>query len=267
MEYLLPILIFLGLGLVSGILLAIASKAFAVESDPKIDEISNTLPSANCGACGYAGCADYADAIVTKGEKTNLCKPGGAKTSEKISEIMGVDATAFVPETAFVHCNGNCENTKREFGFAGVSSCAAAKRYYGGAQSCKFGCIGLGDCINVCEKNAISISDGIAVIDKSLCHACRKCIKICPNNLISLIPITKHYSVKCLSQDNGKQTKAVCKKGCIGCKICERKCMSSAIKIENFHAVIDYSKCIGCGQCFEVCPTGAIFCCEKQKAV
>ncbi len=265
MNYLLPILIFLALGLTAGILLNVASKALAVERDPKIDEISQTLPNANCGACGYAGCADYADAIVTKGEKTNLCKPGGAMISEKISTIMGVEA-AFVPETAFIKCGGSCENTKSDYIFGGISSCVAAKRYYGGMMGCKYGCIGLGDCISVCEYNAISISDGVAVVDKALCHACGKCIKVCPNSLISLVPITKHYSVKCSSCDDGKHTKGVCRKGCIGCRICERKCMSGAVRIEKSCAIIDYSKCIGCGQCYEACPTGAIFCCERQKA-
>ncbi len=264
MEYLFPILIFLALGLVAGVLLSVASKAFDVKKDEKLDEISRILPGANCGACGYAGCADYAKAVFSSGEKATLCKVGGAKTSDKIGKIMGVES-AFVPEAAFVGCNGSCENAKIDFNFAGTLSCSAAKMYYGGIKGCKYGCIGLGDCASACEHNAISITSGVAVIDKSLCRACGKCINICPNNLISLVPITKHYSVKCSSCDDGKHTKSVCRKGCIGCGICERKCMSGAIGIKDFHAVIDYSKCIGCGQCYEACPVGAIFCCERQQ--
>lgn len=263
MNYFLPILIFLALGLIAGILLSIASKALAVETDEKTDEISRILPGANCGACGYAGCADYAKAVSLNGESPTLCKVGGSETSDKIGEILGTQTT-FVPQAAFVCCNGTCENTKSDFDFGGISSCSAAKMYYDSTKGCKYGCIGLGDCVKACEYNAISISGGIAVIDKSLCRACGKCIALCPNNLISLVPITKHYSVKCSSCDDAKQTKSVCRKGCIGCGICERKCMSGAISLKNFHAEIDYSKCIGCGQCYEACPVNAIFCCEKQ---
>lgn len=265
MEYLYPILIFLSLGLGAGILLTLASKLFYVKTDERIEDINNKLPHANCGACGYAGCGDYAEAIVNADAPTNLCKPGGAETAQKISEIMGSQTLDFVEQTAFVRCNGNCENTKLKFDFEGTPTCAAAKRFYGGFLSCTYGCLGLGDCAEVCNKNAISISNGVAVIDKTLCEACGKCIDVCPNKLISLQPIAKHYSVRCSSNDNGKATKLACKKGCIGCKICERKCMCGAIKVENFCAVIDYDKCIGCGQCFEVCPVGAIFCCEKQS--
>lgn len=267
MEYLYPILIFLGLGLGAGILLTVASKLFFVPTDERIEEINNELPHANCGACGYAGCGDYAEAIVNANAPTNLCKPGGAETSEKIGKIMGTQALDFVEQAAFVHCNGTCENTKLKFDFEGTPTCVAAKRFYGGFLSCSYGCLGLGDCVKSCDKNAIVIVDGVAVVDKALCEACGKCINACPNNLISLVPITKHYYVRCSSEDGGKATKTACKKGCIGCKICERKCVSGAIKVENNRAVINYEKCIGCGQCFEFCPIGAIFCCEKQSAV
>ena len=122
MEYLFPVLIFLALGLISAILLTVASKIFAVKVDERIEKIQSELPQANCGACGFAGCADYADAIVTKGASTTLCKPGGVQTCEKIALIMGQSADIFVAECAFVHCNGSCENTKRCFDFEGIHS-------------------------------------------------------------------------------------------------------------------------------------------------
>lgn len=263
-TYLIPIVIFAVLGLLAGILLTAASKIFYVKTDERIEQISETLPQANCGSCGYAGCADYASAIVKDKAPSNLCKPGGSETSQKISGIMGTEALAVTPETAVVHCRGNCDAVKKRFDFDGVQSCAAAKRFHGGEKSCTYGCLGYGDCVNVCDENAITIVNGVAEVT-GVCVACGKCVKTCPNSLISLKPVTKHIDVKCSSKDNGKVTKMSCSNGCIGCKICERKCLSGAIKVEDFHAAIDYSKCTGCATCYNACPTGAITCCEDME--
>ena len=90
MEYILPIGIFIVFGIVFGVLLTVISKVFAVKVDERAQKITETLPGANCGACGYAGCADYADAIVNKGASMNACLPGGAAAASKIGEIMGL---------------------------------------------------------------------------------------------------------------------------------------------------------------------------------
>ena len=66
MEYLIPLAIFAALGILAGVLLTVASKVFAVEVDERVDAIAEALPQANCGACGFSGCADYADTIVNK---------------------------------------------------------------------------------------------------------------------------------------------------------------------------------------------------------
>lgn len=264
-SYILPVLIFAVIGLIAGILLTVASKVFEVKVDERTEKINEALPQANCGSCGFAGCGDYAEAIVSKGAAVNLCKPGGMPAAEKIAEIMGTKADKIIPEIAVVHCSGNCNATSKKFSFDGISSCLAAKHFYGGDGLCNYGCIGLGDCISVCGEHAVSIKNGIASIDKSKCIACGKCAKICPNSLISLRPVTKHFDVLCSSADNGKNTKAVCKNGCIGCKMCEKKCLKGAIHVINSHAVIDYSKCIGCGRCFEACPIGAIDNCEPDE--
>ncbi len=264
-TFILPVIIFAVIGVLAGILLTVASKIFEVKVDERIESISDALPQANCGACGFAGCSDYADAVVNKGAASNMCKPGGIPVAEKIAEIMGVNALSVTPEVAVVHCNGNCNATSKKFEYDGVKSCAAANRFYSGDGLCTYGCIGLGDCADVCSENAISIKNGIACIDKSKCVACGKCVKACPNSLISIRPVTKHIDVKCSSADNGKMTKAFCKNGCIGCKICEKKCINDAIRVIDFHAVIDYSKCTGCGICFEACPIGAIDNCEPIK--
>ncbi|NLK70145.1 MAG: RnfABCDGE type electron transport complex subunit B [Clostridiales bacterium] len=261
-TYVIPILIFSGIGLIAGILLHVASKTFEVKVDEKIEQINEALPQINCGACGYAGCADYANAVAENDVPANLCKPGGNETARKISQILGKDVVEIVPELAVVHCNGDCNATTKKFIFDGIQSCVAAKRFYNGDGVCTYGCLGLGDCVAVCEYGAISIKDSIAYINKSACVSCGKCVKACPNQLISLRPVSKHIDVACSSRDNGKITKLNCKNGCIGCKICEKKCLSDAIKVVDYCAEIDYEKCTVCGACYEACPTGAITNCS-----
>ncbi len=258
MTYLIPVLILGVCGILAGVLLTVASKIFYVKTDERIEKISESLPQANCGACGYAGCADYADAIVNNNASTNLCRPGGTDSAKKIAEILGTSVADVIPMTAVVHCNGDCNATQQQFDFDGVQSCKAVKRFYGGNGMCKYGCIGLGDCMNVCEYNAIKIKDNLAKVNPSLCQACGQCVSTCPNNLISIKPKSNTVDVLCSSADNGKATKSACSNGCIGCKICEKKCPNGAIKVENFHAVIDYGKCTSCGICKSACPVKAI---------
>ncbi len=263
MTYLIPVIILGGCGILAGVLLTVAAKLFYVEVDERVDKISGVLPQANCGSCGYAGCADYADAIVNKGAPTNLCRPGGSDAAAKIAQILGTEAQSVEPMTAVVHCNGNCNAAKKSFDFDGVQSCKAVKRFYGGDGLCKYGCIGLGDCAAVCERDAISIVDGVARVDPSKCGACGECASVCPSQIISIKPRKKRVDVLCSSADNGKVTKMNCSNGCIGCKICEKKCPSGAIKVENFHASINYDLCTGCGECMKACPVKVIHSCEE----
>ena len=130
MEYLIPLAIFAALGILAGVLLTVASKVFAVEVDERVDAIAEALPQANCGACGFSGCADYADAIVNKGAECNLCRPGGEAAAKKIAEIMGVEVTAAEPQVAFVRCSGDCSHTPHKYDFDGIQSCASCNRFY-----------------------------------------------------------------------------------------------------------------------------------------
>ena len=267
MNYVIPVLILGSCGILAGLLLTAAAKVFHVETDERIEKIAESLPQANCGSCGFAGCADYAAAIIEKGAETNLCRPGGADVAGKIATLLGIAAAEVIPMTAVVYCNGNCEATDRKFEFDGVQSCAAVKRFYGGNGLCHFGCLGFGDCAAVCGKNAIKIVNGVAKVTPSLCEACGKCAAVCPNSLISIKPVSKRIDVLCSSASNGKETKASCKNGCIGCKMCEKKCPSGAVKVENFHALIDYEKCQNCSECVRICPVGAIHKCKPDEAV
>lgn len=257
MEYLVPILLFAGLGLLAGVLLTVFSRVFAVKQDERAEKIREVLPGANCGACGYAGCDAYAEAVA-KGAKTNACVPGGQKVAEKISAIMGVSAEAVQPKKAAVRCNGNCSVTSDKYIYAGESTCAACDTLYSGRSSCTSGCLGFGDCTKVCPYGAISVKDGVAVVDRSLCTGCGLCVKVCPNGLIETFPEDQKVEVLCSSVFNTKATLAICKNGCIACRKCERLCPNDAIHVKDNHASVDHEKCINCGTCVEGCPTHCI---------
>lgn len=134
MEYLVPIGLFAGLGILAGVLLTVVSKVFAVKTDERIEAAQEALPQVNCGACGFSGCNDYAEAVVTKGAECNLCKPGGAESAAKLAAIMGVEAKDAEPMTAFVRCAGDCNVTRHKYDFDGIQSCAACNRFYNGAK-------------------------------------------------------------------------------------------------------------------------------------
>ena len=257
-QYVLPILFFLILGAVAGVLLTVASKLLFVKTDETVEKITEALPGANCGGCGFSGCEGYANAVAKGDAAPNLCKPGGAPVTIALSEIMGVAAQVQEREYAYVKCNGNCEATEDKFVYIGTGSCAAVEKFYNGKGKCTSGCHGLGDCVKVCENNAICIKNGVAVINPELCTACGKCVKVCPNKLISLIGESQKFIVRCSSTDPGKITRAACKNGCIGCGICAKKCPVGAIAVNANHAVIDAGKCIGCGTCAQACPMKCI---------
>lgn len=253
-EYIIPIAIFLGFGAVAGILLLIASKFLHVDSDETASQILDALPGANCGGCGYSGCEGYANAVASGNAPKNLCKPGGADCLKKISEILGEASDEFVREIAYVHCNGNCNATEDKYEYIGTQSCAAVERFYNGKGKCIYGCAGLGDCVKVCDFGAINIVNGVAKVTPAKCTACGKCIAACPNRMISLRRETEKVLLQCNSKDTGKVTRQACKNGCIGCKICEKKCPEGAITVSENRAVIDYNKCTSCGTCVDACP-------------
>lgn len=257
-TYILPVIVFAVIGLTAGILLTVASKVFEVKTDERIEKISEILPQANCGACGFAGCGDYANAIITKGAPANLCRPGGAETAKSISEITGTDAGEVVESVAVLHCSGDCNATGIKYNFTGIRSCASVKRFYSGNSTCSFGCVGFGDCAEACEYNGITIVNEIAHINTDICVGCGQCASVCPNHLISVKPKAARTVVRCSSGDNGKVTKLNCKNGCIGCKMCEKACEAGAITVTDFHASIDYEKCTDCGTCAEKCPVKVI---------
>ena len=244
------------LGGVFGLILAFASKAFAVEKDPREEAIAEVLPGANCGGCGYPGCAGYAAAVAAGKAATNCCAAGGDAVTAKISEIMGVKAEAGVKMIAQVQCTGGCRGHEK-YEYAGIADCSAASRLPGGGPAgCAFGCLGFGTCEKVCPFDAIHVVDGVAKVDEDKCKACKKCIDACPRHIILLAPYKtkRHVAITCSSKDKGVVVRQVCDNGCIGCSLCAKACPKEAITVEKNLAVIDYDKCVGCGICAQKCP-------------
>lgn len=264
MKILLPVLIFIGLGLLMGALLALASKLFAVKKDEKAEAIKECLPGANCGGCGYSGCDAYAAAVSAGDAPVNKCSVGGAEAASKIAQIMGVDAGAQVRMRAQVMCSGTGEYAKKKYIYEGIDDCVAASKIGGGDKMCKNGCIGLGTCVRACPFDAIVVEDGVAAVDYSKCKGCGICVSACPKGIIKLIPFDAKHWVGCMSVDDGKNTRKVCDVGCISCKLCQKNCPAGAINVDNFVASIDYDKCTGCDICTDKCPRHIIWSGEVQ---
>ena len=264
MKILLPVLIFIGLGLLMGALLALASKLFAVKKDEKAEAIKECLPGANCGGCGYSGCEAYAAAVSAGDAPVNKCSVGGAEAASKIAQIMGVDAGEQVRMRAQVMCSGTGEYAKKKYIYEGIDDCVAASKIGGGDKMCKNGCIGLGNCVRACPFDAIVVEDGVAAVDYSKCKGCGICVSACPKGIIKLIPFDAKHWVGCMSVDDGKNTRKVCDVGCISCKICQKNCPAGAINVDNFVASIDYDKCTGCDICTDKCPRHIIWSGEVQ---
>lgn len=247
------------LGLVFGVLLGYASKAFEVKVDPKIPMIREVLPGANCGGCGFPGCDAYSEAVVLGTAKASLCSVGGAVTVEKIGDILGVAVDAEARKTAFVKCNGTCSVAKQNYELAGVKDCLEASLMInGGQKGCSYGCLGLGSCVKVCDFGALDIVDGIAKVNKDKCTNCGACINICPKGLIESVEVDSKVRVACNSKQFGKIVRDNCSVGCIGCGICQKNCPSEAILVTDKLAKVQYDKCTQCGICASKCPTKAI---------
>lgn len=265
MQILIPVAILAGLGLLFGIVLAIASRVFAVKVDERVPAITEKLPGANCGGCGYSGCAALAEAIVSGKASPNSCTVGGNEVAAAIGEIMGVKVEATARKRAQVMCSGTGELTTKKYVYAGAHDCIAAAKLGGGDKLCPDGCIGLGTCAGACPFDAIKVIDGVAVVDYDKCRGCGVCVAACPKHIIKLIPYDSTHWVGCMSVEKGAVTRKQCQVGCIGCHLCEKNCPESAITVDGALASIDYSKCVDCGICVSKCPRHIIWSADTQN--
>ena len=264
MKILIAFAILGGLGLLFGLILAIASKVFYVETDPRFDQLMEATPGANCGGCGYAGCAGYCEAVLRGEAPIGRCAAGGSACADKMAAVMGVEPVKMERQIAMVRCSGYKsydENGKQIAGikpkgnYEGLHDCLAASKVAGrGPVACKFGCLGFGSCVAACEYDAMHIVDGVAKVDPEKCVGCMACAAKCPRQLIVPIKYGTDVTIACASTAKGPITTRACTAGCIGCGKCVKVCPEKAITLTGFLATIDYSKCVSCGQCAEVCP-------------
>lgn len=265
MKLILISLLVLGLtGLAAALLLYLIAQKFRVEEDPRIDQVQEVLPGANCGGCGFAGCRALAEACVKADTLDGLlCPVGGAPTMEKVGAILGLAAVAADPKVAVVRCNGTCEARPRTSEYNGVRSCRIQHNLYVGETACPFGCLGCGDCVAACQFGALSMDPqtGLPVVDEEKCTACGKCVKACPRNIIELRkkgPKGRRMVVLCVNKDKGAIARKACLSACIGCGKCQKECNFEAITVDSNLAYIDPEKCRLCRKCEAACPTGAI---------
>ncbi len=255
---------FLSVALLGGLLgigLAFASRVLAVKKDERIERVEGALPGANCGACGFAGCAAYAEAIVKEGAEINLCSPGGASAIKEIAEIMGIEAEVGDGGrmVAQVHCRGSKATSTFLYAYRGVKDCNAVHMFFEGDKECKYGCLGLGSCMKVCPTDAIYYDDeGLVRVDRDKCIGCEQCVNVCPTGVIKMVPYSADYIVACNSNDKGAAVRKYCKVGCIGCKICEKKSPEGGFKVEDFLAHIDYSQDGDRSAAAKACPAKCI---------
>mgnify|MGYP001765796886 CR=1 FL=1 len=258
MEILSAILVLGILGLIFGIGLAAAAKKFAVEVNPKLEEVAHLLPGSNCGACGNPGCFGFAESLISGKSQPEGCRVCNDEIREKIAKILGVAVTKQNKKVSTLHCNGGTR-VKDKYLYNGINDCIAANLVLGGQKSCVYACLGFGTCVQACPFGAISMSsEGLPVVDKNKCRSCNKCVLACPKKLFSLIAINNPVYVACSSHDLGRDVKNVCPVGCIACRLCEKACKFDAIHVIDNLAMIDYHKCTSCLACVKACPTKAI---------
>ncbi len=245
------------LAVLFGVVLVVVSNAFAVKKDERAEKVEKLLANSNCGGCGYAGCAQFAAALVKGEAQLSDCKATPAANKQQIADLLG-GGEAGEDLVAVVHCNGGngCYN---KYAYQGYGSCAACELLAGGVKACPVGCIGKNSCADVCAYGAIEVRDGgYAVADKQKCIACGACVANCPKKIIELIPRRAAVYIACSNHGKGKEVTELCARGCIGCGLCAKNCPAGAIAMQGALPAIDYSKCVGCKKCVAVCPRKCI---------
>ncbi len=256
-----------GVGMTFGALIALANARFRVEEDPRVDALSDILPGANCGACGFAGCRAFAEAVIDGRTPPAKCTVMSEGEREDVSDLLGVDAGAIDRQVARLLCAGGSDVAPRKASYIGLESCAAAVAVSGGGKGCAWGCVGFGDCAVACDFDAIRMGPtDLPIVDVEKCTACNDCVEVCPLDLFALYPVDDHLFVQCRNLLDGDAAEAVCSVACTACKRCVQDAADGLISIRQGLAVIDYDRIeLENPAAIERCPTGAIVWIEGQQ--
>jgi electron transport complex protein RnfB len=256
------LLVFTLIGVFFGFTLAAVAMRFQVPVNPLVERVRSKLPSANCGACGYAGCQAYAEAIVEQAEvPPNLCAPGRGSVAKALGQLTGKDVGAVLDRIVVMRCQGTSAWARQEAIYAGIDTCAAASLVFGGPKACKNGCLGLGDCVKACPFDALRIGEeGIAVVDAEKCTGCGLCVPVCPKDLFQLYPRVHRIELSCVAKEKQSVVRATCMVGCTLCRKCVSKCPADAITWDGRTILIDHEKCLAYGPscneaCVDICPS------------
>ena len=258
------IIVLVAVGVLAAVILFFVAQKFKVHEDQRIDLVTDALPAANCGGCGYAGCRNFAEAMVKADDISSFfCPVGGNPTMTTIAQILGKTVEAKDPFVAVVRCNGSEEHRPRTSAYNGASSCAILHALYVGDTDCPYGCLGCGDCVASCKFDALAMNSAtnLPVVNDDKCTACGACVKACPRNIIELrkkFKKDRKIFVSCVNKDKGGIAKKYCAVACTGCTKCFKICTYNAIKMENNLAYINYNVCKMCRKCSPECPTNAI---------
>ncbi len=239
--------------------ITVIGRFFYTDVDPMILQVLEVLPNTDCGVCGYAGCMKYSDAIINNNEAIDLCRPGSSAAENEIRKALGRDKPAKVKSVAKIFCLGDNETSIREYDFNGDNYCQSVHNFFGGDKACKYGCLGMGDCMRICPVGAIKRDEYHRVwIDANVCNGCKKCIDICPTKVIKMVPVKGGYFVACSNHDEGMVVGKICKKGCTACGICERTAGAGRIYVDDNLARVVYDSNVDLYDASMKCPVDVI---------
>lgn len=261
MTVVMAAIVLFGITLVFAALLGVAKEKLRVDEDPRIGQVADVLPAANCGGCGFAGCADFAKAVVEQRAPCDGCPVGGSAVADKVAAVLGVEVVKTFPFRPVIHCGAKAHQKLGRVPYIGVETCAEA-HIVGVTQACTYGCLGYGDCVKVCNFDALHLVEGLPVVDYEKCTGCAACAKVCPRNLIELIPFkqSKMLVVACSNKEPARLVKQVCTVGCVGCSLCQRL-FAGQFQVKDNLAYLNYDNYTGeenLDPLFKKCPAEAL---------
>jgi electron transport complex protein RnfB len=249
-------------------MLIAASRRFHVDEDPRIDTVETLLPGVNCGACGYPGCRQFAEALVGGQSAPGQCTVSTEAEKQRVAQFLGVKVGEIIRQVARLACAGGDNVARPQAVYHGMATCQAATQVAGGGKSCAWGCLGYGDCERSCQFDAITMNQHrLPVVSETLCTSCGDCVETCPKDLFSLHPMDHRLWVACNNHEFGDEITQHCQVACTACGRCAMDAPDQLIHMQDNLPVVNYTKPHHTQAPIERCPTGAIVWLQADGAV